>query len=124
MSDMLQQSAIKTTIPANFRVDTLIKNLSAIVGAENVLSKPDELLVYECDGLPHHKYRPRAVVFPSSTEQVSSVMKELATARVPFTPRGAGTGLSGGALALNQGVVIEMARMRKILSIDQANLIA
>ncbi len=105
-------------------MDTLIKNLSAIVGAENVLSKPDELLVYECDGLPHHKYRPRAVVFPSSTEQVSSVMKELATAKVPFTPRGAGTGLSGGALALNQGVVIEMARMRKILSIDKANLIA
>ena len=105
-------------------MDTLIDNLIAIVGRENVLSKPDELLVYECDGLPQHKHRPRAVVFPSSTEETSAVMRELARANVPFTPRGAGTGLSGGALALNSGVVIEMARMRKILRIDTENRIA
>jgi glycolate oxidase subunit GlcD len=105
-------------------VDTLIKNLGAIVGPNNVLSKPDELLVYECDGLPHHKYRPRAVVFPSSTEQTAAVMKELARAQVPFTPRGAGTGLSGGALALNEGVVVELARLRQILKIDKENRLA
>ena len=105
-------------------MDTLIKNLSSIVGPENVLSQPDELLVYECDGLPQHKHRPRAVVFPSSTEQTAALMKELARARVPFTPRGAGTGLSGGALALNEGVVIELARLRKILKIDVANRLA
>jgi glycolate oxidase subunit GlcD len=105
-------------------VDTLIDNLIAIVGRENVLSKPDELLVYECDGLPQHKHRPRAVVFPSSTEETSAIMRELARANVPFTPRGAGTGLSGGALALNSGVVIEMARMRKILHVDVENRIA
>jgi glycolate oxidase subunit GlcD len=105
-------------------VDNLIDNLSAIVGAENVLSKPDELLVYECDGLPQHKHRPRAVVFPSSTEETAAIMRELARTNVPFTPRGAGTGLSGGALALNSGVVIEMARMRKILHIDVENRLA
>lgn len=105
-------------------MDKLIDNLSAIVGREHVLSKPDELLVYECDGLPHHKYRPRAVVFPSTTEETSAVMRELARAKVPFTPRGAGTGLSGGALALDSGVVIEMARMRKILRIDPENRLA
>jgi glycolate oxidase subunit GlcD len=105
-------------------VDNLIDNLVAIVGRENVLSEPDELLVYECDGLPQHKYRPRAVVFPASTDETSAIMRELARANVPFTPRGAGTGLSGGALALNFGVVIEMARMRKILRIDTENLIA
>ena len=105
-------------------MDTLIDNLIAIVGRENVLSKPDELLVYECDGLPQHKHRPRAVVFPSSTDETSAIMRELARANVPFTPRGAGTGLSGGALALNSGVVIEMARMRKILRIDTDNRIA
>ena len=103
-------------------MDKLIDNLAAILGRENVLSKPDELMVYECDGLPHHKHRPRAVVFPSSTEETSAVMRELARAMVPFTPRGAGTGLSGGALALDSGVVIEMARMRKILRIDAENL--
>ena len=105
-------------------MDALINNLVAIVGRENVLSKPDELLVYECDGLPQHKHRPRAVVFPASTDETSAIMRELARANVPFTPRGAGTGLSGGALALNAGVVIEMARMRKILRIDAENRIA
>jgi glycolate oxidase subunit GlcD len=105
-------------------VDNLIDNLSSIVGRENVLSKPDELLVYECDGLPQHKHRPRAVVFPSSTEETAAIMRTLAQANVPFTPRGAGTGLSGGALALNSGVVIEMARMRKILRIDVENRLA
>ena len=102
-------------------MQNIIDNLSAIVGPEHVLSRPDELLVYECDGLPQHKHRPRAVVFPSSTEETSAIMRELARAKVPFTPRGAGTGLSGGALALNSGVVIEMARMRKILKIDLDN---
>jgi glycolate oxidase subunit GlcD len=105
-------------------VDKLIDNLAAIVGREHVLSKPDELLVYECDGLPQHKHCPRAVVFPSSTDETSAIMRELARANVPFTPRGAGTGLSGGALALNSGVVVEMARMRKILRIDTENRIA
>src|SRR6185369_6582188 len=108
----------------NLGVDQLTDNLGAIVGRENVLSRPDELLVYECDGLPQHKHRPRAVVFPSSTEETAAIMRELARANVAFTPRGAGTGLSGGALALNSGVVIELARMRKILSIDPEKRIA
>ncbi len=102
-------------------VDKLIENLQAVVGHDHVRSEPDELLVYECDGLPHHKYLPRAVVFPSSTEETAEVMRVLARESVPFTPRGAGTGLSGGALALNKGVVIELARMRKILKIDEIN---
>ena len=109
---------------SNLGVDQLIDNLGAIVGRENVLWKADELLVYECDGLPQHKHRPRAVVFPASTEETSAIMRELARAEVPFTPRGAGTGLSGGALALNSGVVIELARMRKILRIDVENRLA
>ncbi len=102
-------------------MDKLVENLRAIVGREAVLADADELLVYECDGLPQHKHRPRAVVFPSSTEETSEIMRELSRAKVPFTPRGAGTGLSGGALALNQGVVIELARMRKVLEIDSEN---
>ena len=89
-----------------------------------MLADADELLVYECDGLPYHKYRPRAVVFPSSTEETSAVMRVLAREGVPFTPRGAGTGLSGGALALDAGVVIEMARMRSILKVDPQNRLA
>src|SRR5437773_6567905 len=74
----------------------LIKNLRAIVGRENVLCEPDELLVYECDGLPQHKHPPRAVVFPTSTEETAEIVKVLAREGVSFAPRGAGTGLSGG----------------------------
>src|SRR5712692_9880184 len=105
-------------------MDELIENLSAIVGRDNVLSHPDELLVYECDGLPQHKHPPRAVVFPNSTEEVSEVLKLLSHEGVSFAPRGAGTGLSGGALAVNRGVVIELARMRRILRIDPENRLA
>jgi glycolate oxidase subunit GlcD len=105
-------------------LDTLTKQLRAIVGDEAVRAEPDELLVYECDGLPQHKHLPRAVVFPNSTEQVSDVLALLAQEKIPFTPRGAGTGLSGGALAMERGVVIELARMRQILEIDAVNRLA
>ena len=103
---------------------SLLEELCEIVGEENVLSEPDELLVYECDGLPQHKHPPRAVVFPNSTEETSEVLQLLSEEGVSFAPRGAGTGLSGGALAVNRGVVIELARMRKILRVDTENRIA
>ena len=104
--------------------DAVIEELREIVGDENVLSEPEELLVYECDGLPQHKHPPLAVVFPNSTEETSEVLEFLSQENVSFAPRGAGTGLSGGALAVNRGVVIELARMRKILHIDPENRLA
>ena len=104
--------------------DTLIKHLSALLGPEQVLSEAAELLVYECDGLTHYKHRPRAVVFPRSTEEVSEVLRLLARERVPFVPRGAGTGLSGGALAVGGGVCVELARMRRLLKVDVENCLA
>src|ERR1041385_4371298 len=104
--------------------DAIIDELRDIVGDENVLSEPDELLVYECDGLPQHKHPPRAVVFPNSTEETSEVLALLHAEGVSFAPRGAGTGLSGGALAVNHGIVIELARMRKVLEVDPENLTA
>ncbi|HEX5704406.1 MAG TPA: FAD-linked oxidase C-terminal domain-containing protein [Pyrinomonadaceae bacterium] len=104
--------------------DHLVGELRDIVGDENVLSEPDELLVYECDGLPQHKHLPRAVVFPNSTEETADVLALLHDEGVSFAPRGAGTGLSGGALAINRGVVIELARMRKILKVDTENRLA
>src|SRR6266540_2197880 len=102
-------------------VDQLIETLRALLGRDSVMAEPGELLVYECDGLPQHKHLPRAVVFPESTEATAEVMRVLARFKVPFTPRGAGTGLSGGALALARGVIIELARMRRILQIDEGN---
>jgi glycolate oxidase subunit GlcD len=105
-------------------VDQLIKNLRALVGRANVLAERDELIVYECDGLTQHRHAPRAVVFPASTEEVAGVVRELARANVTFAPRGAGTGLSGGALAVNRGVIIELARMRRLLKLDVENRLA
>ncbi|HEX8473397.1 MAG TPA: FAD-linked oxidase C-terminal domain-containing protein [Pyrinomonadaceae bacterium] len=105
-------------------MDSLIENLRRTVGREQLLTEPDELLVYECDGLTHYRARPRAVVFPHSTEEVSAVVRMLGREGVSFAPRGAGTGLSGGALALGDGVVIELARMRRLLKIDAGNRLA
>ncbi|HVF51908.1 MAG TPA: FAD-linked oxidase C-terminal domain-containing protein [Pyrinomonadaceae bacterium] len=105
-------------------MNSLEENLRAIVGREQLLTDAGELLVYECDGLTHYKARPRAVVFPRSTEEVSEVVRTVTRAGVSFAPRGAGTGLSGGALALNEGVVIELARMRRLLKIDASNRLA
>src|SRR2546427_3632764 len=104
--------------------DALIEELREIVGEENVLSEPEELLVYECDGLPQHKHPPRAVVSPNSTEETAEVLELLQDEGISFAPRGAGTGLSGGALAINRGVVIELARMRRLLRIDTENRLA
>ena len=105
-------------------MDTLVKNLRAVLSPEQVISDPEELLVFECDGLTHYRHRPRAVVFPTSTEEVAEVMRLLSRERVPLVPRGAGTGLSGGALAVGGGVCIELARMRRVLKIDEENRLA
>ncbi|MEJ7617270.1 MAG: FAD-linked oxidase C-terminal domain-containing protein [Pyrinomonadaceae bacterium] len=94
------------------------------MGRGGVLSDPEELLVYECDGLPQHKFLPRAVVFPNSTQEASEVVRALVKANVSYAPRGAGTGLSGGALARDRGVVIELARMRRLLVLDAENRLA
>jgi glycolate oxidase subunit GlcD len=105
-------------------VDTLVKQLRAVLSPEQIISDPEELLVFECDGLTHYRHRPRAVVFPASTEEVSEVLRLLARERVPLAPRGAGTGLSGGALAVGGGVCIEFARMRRVLKVDAENRLA
>jgi len=95
--------------------------LREVVGADGVIVDPGELLVYECDGLTTHRARPRAVVSPRGTAEVAGVVRVLAEARVPFVARGAGTGLSGGAVALEGAVVVSLARMDRILELDPAN---
>ena len=104
----------------------IISELRDIAGKDGVAIGDDELLVYECDAMTTHRSRPLAVVFPRSTDQVSRIVKLLYENRIPFGPRGAGTGLSSGAIATGcekgeRAVVIEMARMNRILEIDCAN---
>jgi glycolate oxidase subunit GlcD len=106
--------------------NNIISQLRDIVGKNGVAVDESELLVYECDAIAMHKARPLAVVFPQNTDETSRVVKLLYDNRIPFGPRGAGTGLSSGALALGceenqRSVTIEMARMNRILEVDYAN---
>jgi len=96
----------------------LLAELTAIVGAGNVLHHRDELLVYECDGYVVNKKVPDVVVFPTCTEHVVQLVKLCNRHDVPFVPRGAGTSLSGGTLAVGGGVMICMTRMKRILEIN------
>jgi glycolate oxidase len=99
----------------------LVDRLREIVGRDAVLANPSELLVYECDGFTIEKNKPDVVVFPTATEQVVQIVKVCNEFNVPFLPRGAGTSLSGGCLPVGGGVVISLARMKRILEVDYRN---
>src|SRR5271165_804284 len=98
-----------------------IRELKALLGPRNVLSLPEEMLMYEYDG-SIEKAMPEAVVFPSTTQHVSSIVRVANKYDVPIVGRGAGTGLSGGAIPRAGGVMIVFARMNRILSVDYENL--
>ncbi|HEX6588272.1 MAG TPA: FAD-linked oxidase C-terminal domain-containing protein [Longimicrobiales bacterium] len=100
----------------------LAAGMREILGDEGVLVDPSEMLVYESDGLVAYRVPPRAVLLPRDTGETSRAVRALAARRIPFVARGAGTGLSGGALALEESVVISTARMRAVLEIDAPNL--
>lgn len=101
--------------------DQLRDALAEILGQDSVVDAPDELIVYECDGLTIDNNMPRVVVFPTSTEQVSAVVRLLHGEKIPFVARGAGTGLSGGSLPPDGGVMITLTRMNGIVEIDLDN---
>jgi glycolate dehydrogenase FAD-linked subunit len=98
-----------------------VGELQRIVGASGVLHDPLDVLTYECDGLPHLRSSPAAVVLPASAAEVQAVVRFCARERVPFVPRGHGTGLSGGALPVEGGIVIALARLNRVLNVDIPN---
>ncbi|HEX9038944.1 MAG TPA: FAD-linked oxidase C-terminal domain-containing protein [Ktedonobacterales bacterium] len=99
----------------------LIEAVRAIVGPEGVIAAEEETRTYESDGLASLRQAPELVVLPTSTEQVSALLHLLHRERIPFVPRGSGTGLSGGALPAPGSVVVVLSRMREILSVDLPN---
>lgn len=99
----------------------LIDALRQIVGPGNVIEAPEDKLVYECDGLTMFKAIPDIVVFPTSTPQVADIVRLAHRERIPFVARGGGTGLSGGALAVEGGIMIALTKLNKILEIDLEN---
>jgi glycolate oxidase len=99
----------------------LLDALRAAVGPANVLTGHDETTVYDCDGLTLHKSPPGAVVFATSAAEISAIVKACNAHNYPFIARGTGTGLSGGVIALNNAIVIELARMNRVLEINVAD---
>ncbi len=102
----------------------VLGELRKIVGAENVLTDPVDLLVYSCDAITYHQQSPAAVVFPADTSQTAAAVRLLLENDIPFLPRGSGTGLSGGALPLPDSVVLQTSHMNRILSADPENRMA
>src|SRR6202521_6057143 len=98
----------------------LVREFEKLLGPASVLYRPEDLLLYEYDGSVE-KGRPNLVVFPDSTEEVSRIVKLAEKHNLPIVGRGAGTGLSGGALARRGGVMLVFARMNRILEMDTEN---
>ena len=103
--------------------DSLIRELRAIVGDTYLLLEKEDVIVYEQDG-SIFQVMPEVVVVPSKVEQVAAVVKAAKRANVPIVPRGSGTGLAGGAVPAEGGIIVSLARLNKILKIDLQNRIA
>ena len=106
---------------ADLSTAQLAADLTPIVGADYVVTDEGSLMTYESDGATLFKATPHIVVLPDTAEQVSEVVKYANRVGAPFTARGAGTGLSGGAMALAGGIIIALNRMNRILEIDIEN---
>ncbi|MHB1170708.1 MAG: FAD-binding oxidoreductase, partial [Longimicrobiales bacterium] len=105
MSTTTAESA-RVTLP-----DDVADRLLALVGESSLIRNPGALLVYESDGLTAYRERPCAVVLPHDTAETAAVIRVLRDAQLPWVARGAGTGLSGGALALKGAVLVSTAKM-------------
>ncbi|MBT5527867.1 MAG: FAD-binding oxidoreductase, partial [Cytophagia bacterium] len=98
----------------------VIKKFKRYFEHESVITNPIELNLYSCDGLRLHSSQPGCVVIPESTNDIKIIIKTCNEYSVPFTARGAGTGLSGGATS-DAGVIIQLSRMNQIQETDYAN---
>src|ERR671917_337004 len=101
--------------------EQLIRAMQEILGTEGVVSDREQLRTYECDGLMNYRVIPDLVVLPETGEHVQKVVKACYDEGIPFVARGSGTGLSGGALPVEAGVLIVLTRLRRILEVDIPN---
>lgn len=100
---------------------SLLREFRDSVGDFGLITEPEQLRTYECDGLTNFRVMPSAVVLPASVEQVQSIVRICHREGIPFVARGSGTGLSGGALPLENGIVISLTRLNRILEVDIPN---
>jgi glycolate oxidase len=99
-------------------VRDLTRALDRLAGVTDVVREPEQLRTYECDGLTGRRVVPALVALPATTEEVQAVVRICNEESLPFVARGAGTGLSGGALPVADGIVISLARMARVLEVD------
>ena len=99
----------------------IVKNLKKIINPENVLDHEDQITPFETDALTAYKQKPLIVVFPENTQEVSSILAYCNKEKIKVVPRGAGTGLSGGALPLSDCVLLCLGKFNKIINIDYRN---
>src|SRR3569623_3472240 len=118
---MLEQTTAENTVGADN--DALLAALRALLPSDAVLWEDEELRPYECDGLSAYRRLPWVGVLPASGEQVQAVMRRCHRHKVPVVARGAGTGLSGGALPHEHGVVLSLAIFKSVLAFDVDNLL-
>ena len=98
--------------------EELRRQLEAIVGEDKVQSHPSELVVYECDALIFHRRPPDFVVYPSTARQIQEIVRLAYANDVPYLPRGAGTSLSGGAVPISGGILIQLSHLNRILEVN------
>ncbi len=108
-------------VPHSADRGAFMRRLAEVLPRSDILSDPEDVRPYECDGLSAYRALPWLVVLPSTVEQVQQILRLCHKEGVPVVARGAGTGLSGGALPLDHGVVLSMARFDRILDIDADN---
>ncbi|MBT5192996.1 MAG: FAD-binding protein, partial [Rhodospirillaceae bacterium] len=99
----------------------LLTDLRAIVPGEGVIADEVALRAYESDGLSAYRQVPMAVVLPETVEQVAAIMQLCDRRRIKVVPRGAGTSLSGGALPLEDGIILGLGKFNRVLEIDYEN---
>src|SRR3984957_17895503 len=116
---MIRQPEPKADVLA--RRDAIVAALRALLPADGVIAETLLLRPYETDGLPSYRQLPLAVVLPETTEQVAAVMRFCHREGIRVVPRGAGTSLSGGALPMEDALVLGLMRMNRILDIDYAD---
>lgn len=115
----MSASATSPSASSKLITHAFLQRLKSIVGPDRLLDAPDELVVYECDGYVVEKNSPDVVVFPISSDEVVRIVRECNQFGVPFVARGAGTSLAGGCLPVGGGVMIALAKMNRILEINQ-----